>query len=151
MSGYDIVRFFFLTKLITIVETLLLSSFSNKARRNEGAMHGREKTPAKHTSHSKHMKRVHENVVLSLEYQHKVEGTGDPQRHAVRKRALSKWIYQEDCSSRCDGGRICNTDPRPHAKSIRQFPFASHIAKDANEEVEDNELVRTAVVEPFVK
>jgi len=94
---------------------------------------------------------VHQDVVLSLEDQHVVEGSRDAQRHGVRERTLTEGVDQEHC--RCSSNRcaVCNTDPRAHAQAVGKFPLTSHIGVDADQEVEDNQLERTAVVEPLVE
>ena len=89
--------------------------------------------------------------MLSLEDKHVVERTGDTKRHTIRERTLTKRIDKEYSRSRGNRSRVCNTDPRTHAKAVRKFPFTAHVAENADEEVEDYKLVRTTVVEPFVK
>ena len=37
------------------------------------------------------------------------------------------------------------------SKAITKFPFASHVSEDTDKEMEDNELVGTAVVQPLVE
>merc|ERR1712199_95885 len=34
---------------------------------------------------------------------------------------------------------------------VGEFPLATHVAEDADQEVEDNQLVRTAVVQPLIE
>ena len=46
---------------------------------------------------------------------------------------------------------ICHTDPRAHPKTVRKFPLTAHITEDTDEEVKDNQLVRTAVIKPLVE
>jgi hypothetical protein len=38
-------------------------------------MHGGEQAAAEHTGHTQHVEREHQEIGLSLEYQHEVEGT----------------------------------------------------------------------------
>merc|ERR1712113_1379152 len=51
-------------------------------------------------------------------------------------------------SHRC---AVSNADPGAHAEAVGEFPLATHVAEDADQEVEDNQLVRTAVVQPLIK
>ncbi|PPT08114.1 hypothetical protein CKA32_006336 [Geitlerinema sp. FC II] len=55
--------------------------------------------------------------------------------------------------SRSSGHRrgVSHADPGTHTEAVAQFPFTTHVAENANEEVKDDELVRTAVVQPFVE
>ena len=55
------------------------------------------------------------------------------------KDPLADRIYQEDSGRGSDGSGVSNKDPGAHAQAIRQFPFTSHVAEDANEEVEHGE------------
>ena len=114
-------------------------------------MHCGEERTAEYTSNSKHVEGVHQDVVLSLEDKHVVERTGDTKRHTIRERTLTKRIDKEYSRSSGNRSGVCNTDPRTHAKAIREFPFTTHISKDAKEEVENYKLVRTTVVEPLIK
>jgi hypothetical protein len=93
---------------------------------------------------------MHENVMLGLENQHIVEGPRNTQRHSVRERALTKRVDQKYRRSGGNRGGICDTDPRPHAEPIAKFPLTTHVGKDADKEVEDNELEGATVVQPLV-
>src|SRR5210317_2014960 len=97
------------------------------------------------------MEGVHQNVVLCLEDKHEVECTTNTKGHTIRERTLTERIDQED--SRCSSNRcrICNADPGTHTQTIGEFPLSTHIAEDANQEVEDDQLIRTTVVKPFIK
>ena len=97
------------------------------------------------------MERVHEDIVFGLEDEHVVERSRDSERHCIREGTLTERIYKEDCRSSGNRSAVSNTDPRTHTQAVGKFPFTSHVSEDANEEVEDNELERTAVVKPFVK
>ena len=147
MCCNDVVGLFFLTELVTIVLRLVFSSLTNERRRNQRTVHRREQGPTKDTCDSKHVEGVHEDVVLCLEDQHVVERTRDAERHSVRERTLTEWIDQEYCRCSGDRRRVSNTDPWAHTQAIRQFPLTTHVAVDADEEVEDYELERTTVVE----
>ena len=146
VSGDDVVGLFFLTELVTIVLGLGFSSFTNERRRNQRTVHRREQRPTKDTCDSKHVERVHEDVVLCLEDQHVVERTRDAERHSVRERTLTEWIDEEHCRSSGDRRRVSNTDPWAHTQTIGQFPFTTHVCIDTDQEVEDDKLERTTVV-----
>ena len=96
------------------------------------------------------MEGVHEDVMFCLEDKHVVERTRDAEWHSVRERTLTERIDQENCRCSGDRRRISNTDPRAHTQTIRQFPLTTHVSIDADEEVEDNQLERTTVVEPLI-
>ena len=74
-----------------------------------------------------------------------------PRGHCVRERTLTERIDQEDGRCCCNRCRVSNANPRTHTKTVRQFPLTTHVGIDADQEVEDNELERTTVVEPFIK
>jgi len=89
--------------------------------------------------------------VLGLEDDHEVEGAANSERHAVGEGALTHRVDEED-SRRCGNRRaVSNADPRAHSQAVAQLPLTTHPAEDAHEEVEDNQLVRTAVVEPLIQ
>ena len=46
----------------------------------------------------------------------------------------------------CYWSGVSYANPRTHTEAEGEFPFTSHVAEDADEEVEYYELVRTAVV-----
>merc|ERR1712216_725615 len=81
-------------------------------------------------------KGVHQDVVLSLEHQHVVEGSRDAQGHGVRERTLTEGVDEEDCRCSSDRSAVSNTDPRAHAQAVGEFPLTTHIGVDADEEVE---------------
>ncbi len=97
------------------------------------------------------MEGVHEDVVLCLEDKHVVERTRDAERHCIRERTLTERIDEEHCTRSSNWSRVCNADPGTHTQAVRQFPLTTHVSIDANQEVEDNELERTTVVEPFIQ
>ena len=72
-------------------------------------MHGGEQGTTEHTSHTKHVEGVHQDVVLSLEHQHVVEGAGDTQGHGVREGALTEGTPEHRSSSH--GCAVSNADP----------------------------------------
>ena len=41
-------------------------------------------------------------------------------------------------------------DPGTHTQTVAQFPFASHVRGDTQEEVHDNKLVRATIVQPLI-
>jgi len=94
---------------------------------------------------------VHQDVVFSLEDKHVVEGATDTQGHSVGERTLTERIDEEDSRSSSDRSTVSNTDPRSHAETVGEFPLTTHVAVDADEEVEDYELERTTVVKPFIE
>ena len=89
--------------------------------------------------------------ILHIGLVYEVESTRDAKWHTVRERTLPEWVDEEDCGCCCNRCRVCNTDPRSHAQAVGKFPFTTHVAEDANEEVKDNELVRTTIVQPLVE
>jgi hypothetical protein len=114
-------------------------------------VHGGEQGATEHTGHTQHVEGVHQDVVLSLEHQHEVEGTGDTQGHAVGEGALTQGVDQEHSGGSGHRGAVGNADPGAHAEAVAQFPLTTHVAEDANEEVEDHQLVRTTVVQPLIE
>ena len=137
MSSYNIVRLFFLTKLVTIVLRYIFSSLTNQRRSNKATVHGAKQTATKNPSDPKHMEGMHKNVVLSLENKHVVEGTRDSQRHSIRETTLSKRIDKEYSCCSSDWCGVGDKDPGPHSESITKFPFASHVREDTDEKVEE--------------
>ena len=115
------------------------------------SVHGAEQAAAEDSGNAQHVEGVHQDVVLGLEHEHEVEGAADAEGHAVTEAALSNRVDQEDCGGGGDGGGVGDADPGAHAEAVAQFPFPSHVAEDANQEVQDNQLVGAAVVQPFVK
>ena len=151
MSGNDVVGLFFLTELVTIVLGLGFGGFTNQRRGNQRTVHCTEQRTTEDTSDAQHVEGVHQDVVLCLEDKHVVEGATDTQGHCVRERTLTERIDEEDsrcCSDRC---AVSNADPRTHTETVREFPLTTHICIDANQEVEDDELERTTVVQPFIE
>ena len=147
----DVVGLFFLTKLVTVVLRLSFSSLTDERRRNQRAVHRREKGPTKDTCDSKHVEGVHEDIVLCLEDKHVVEGARDTERHSVRERTLTEWIHKEYCRCSGDRRRVSNANPGAHPQAIGQFPFTTHVCVDTDQEVEDDKLERTTVIKPFIK
>ena len=90
-------------------------------------------------------------MLCSAWHQHEVEGAGDAQGHAVREGTLTEGVDQEHCESSRQRSAVGNADPGTHAKAVGQLPLTTHVGGDANQEVEDNKLVRTAVVQPLIK
>ncbi|CAI8156203.1 MAG: Uncharacterised protein [Prochlorococcus marinus str. MIT 9215] len=114
-------------------------------------MHRREQRTTEHARHTKHVEGVHQDVVLSLEHKHEVECSGYAERHAVRERSLPDGVNKEHGKGCRQRSAVSNTNPRAHAQAVRQFPLTTQPAADANQEVEANQLVRAAVVEPLIK
>ena len=96
---YDVVRFFFLAKLVAIVLRDVFSRLSDETRSNQASVHSTKQSPTEYAGNAQHMKRMHEDIVLRLEDQHKVESSRDTEGHPIRKATLSKGVYQEN--SRC--------------------------------------------------
>ena len=114
-------------------------------------MHRREQRTTEHTSNSKHMEGVHQDVVLGLEHQHVVEGAADAEGHGVREGALTEGIDEEHGAGSGHGGAVGDADPGAHAQAVGEFPLTTHVGVDADEEVEDHQLEGTAVVQPLVE
>jgi len=89
--------------------------------------------------------------VLGLEDDHEVEGAANSERHAVGEGALTHRVDEEHRTSCGNRRAVSDADPRTHSQAIAQFPLTTHVAEDAHEEVEDDQLVRTAVVEPLIQ
>jgi hypothetical protein len=151
VGSNDVVGLFFLTELVSIVLGLVFGGLTNQRRGNQRTVHCTEQRTAEHASNAEHVEGVHQNVVLCLEDKHVVEGATDTQRHGVRERTLTERIDEEHCTRSSDRSRVCYTDPRTHTETVRQFPLTTHVGIDANQEVEDNELERTTVVEPLIE
>ena len=81
----DVVGLFFLAELVAVVLGLGLGGFTHQRRGHQRTVHGGEQAATKHSGHTQHVEGVHQNVVLSLEHQHEVEGTGDTQGHSIRE------------------------------------------------------------------
>src|SRR6056300_991700 len=114
MSGYNIVRFFFLSKFIAIVLRHILSRFTYKTRRDKATVHSTKQATPKYTSNSQHMERVHENVVFSLEDQHVIKRSRNSERHCITERTLTEGVDEEYCRSCSDWSRVSNEDPGTH-------------------------------------
>ena len=89
--------------------------------------------------------------MLSLEHKHEVKCSRDTERHSIAEASLTKRINKENCGGSSNRGGICHTDPRAHPKAVAKFPLTSHVAEDADEEVEDHQLVRATIVKPLIK
>ena len=147
VSSDDVIGLFFLTELVTIVLGLSFRGFTNQRRSNQRTVHCTEQRTTEYPSNAEHVEGVHQDVVLCLEYKHIVESTRDTKRHCIRERTLTERIDEEYCrccSNRC---RICNTDPGAHTQAVREFPLTTHVGIDTDQEVEDNQLERTTVVQ----
>jgi len=94
---------------------------------------------------------MHKDVVFCLEDKHEVESTRDSKWHTITERTLTERIDKEYCTRSSNRSRVCNTNPWTHSKTVGKFPLTTHVAEDTDQEVKDNELVRTTVVEPFIK
>ena len=90
MCCNNVVRLFFLTKLVTIVLRLCFSGFTYKTGSNETSVHSREKRSTEYPSNTEHVERMHKDIVLSLEDQHVIECSRNTKRHTIRERTLTK-------------------------------------------------------------
>ena len=151
VGSHDVVGLFLLAELVAVVLGLALGGFTHQGGGHQGAVHGGEQAAAEHTGHTQHVEGVHQDVVLSLEHQHVVEGAADAEGHAVREGALTEGVHQEHCRGSSHRSAVSNADPGAHAEAVGEFPLAAHVAEDADQEVEDNQLVRTAVVQPLIE
>ncbi len=151
VGSHDVVGLFFLAKLIAVVLRLALGGFTHQGGGHQGAVHGGEEAATEYTSNSQHVEGVHQDVVLSLEHQHVVEGAADAQGHRIGEGTLAEGVNQKHCGSSSHWGAVSNADPGAHAEAVREFPLTAHIGKDADQEVENHQLERTTVVQPLVE
>merc|ERR1711943_70258 len=151
VGSHDVVGLFLLAELVAVVLGLALGGFTHQGGGHQGAVHGGEQGSTEHTCDAQHVEGVHQDVVLSLEHQHEVEGARDAQGHAVREGTLTEGVDQEHCRGSSHRCAVSNADPGAHAEAVGEFPLATHVAEDADQEVEDNQLVRTAVVQPLIE
>merc|ERR1712022_35542 len=151
VGSHDVVGLFLLAELVAVVLGLGLGGFTHQGGGHQGAVHGGEQGATEHTCNTQHVEGVHQNVVLSLEHQHVVERAGDAQGHGVREGALTEGVDQEDCRGSSDRCAVGDADPGAHAQAVGKFPLTTHIGVDADQEVEDDELERTAVVQPLIE
>ena len=151
VGSHDVVGLFLLAELVAVVLGLALGGFTHQGGGHQRTVHGGEQAATEHTSHTQHVEGVHQDVVLSLEHQHEVEGAADAEGHAVREGALTEGVHQEHCRGSSHRSAVSNADPGAHAEAVGEFPLAAHVAEDADQEVEDNQLVRTAVVQPLIE
>ena len=115
VGSHDVVGLFLLAELVAVVLGLGLGGFTNQRRGHQGAVHGGEQAAAKHPSHTQHVERMHEDVVLSLEHQHVVEGARDAEGHRVRERTLAEGVDQEHGSRSSHRSAVGNHDPGAHS------------------------------------
>merc|ERR1711991_1231715 len=151
VGSHDVVGLFLLAELVAVVLGLALGGFTHQGGGHQGAVHGGEQAAAENTCDAQHVEGVHQDVVLSLEHQHVVEGARDAQGHGVRERTLTEGVDQEDsrgCSDRC---AVSDADPGAHAQAVGEFPLAAHVGGDADQKVKTHQLIRTAVVQPLIE
>src|SRR6476469_2297628 len=151
VSCHDVVGLFFLTELVAVVLRLVLGGRRIIKKKNQRTVHGGEQATTEDTRHTELMEGVHQDIVLSLEHQHEVEGPRDTEGHAIGEGALADGVDEEYCGCSCHRCRVSNTDPRTHAEAVGQFTLTTHVAENADEEVEDHQLVRATVVEPLIE
>merc|ERR1711991_771435 len=151
VGSHDVVSLFLLAELVAVVLGLALGGFTHQGGGHQGAVHGGEQGSTEHTCDTQHVEGVHQDVVLGLEHQHEVEGAGDAQGHAVREGTLTEGVNQEN-SHRCrQRSAVSNTDPGAHAQAVGKFPLATHVGGNADQEVEADQLIRAAVVQPLIE
>ena len=68
MGCNDVVGFFFLTELVTVVLRLNFGGFTHQGGSHQGTVHRREQSTAKYAGYTELVERVHQDVVLSLEH-----------------------------------------------------------------------------------
>merc|ERR1711991_314430 len=60
-------------------------------------------------------------------------------------------VHQEN-SHRCrQRSAVSDADPGAHAQAVREFPLTTHVGGNADQEVEANQLIRAAVVQPLIE
>jgi len=150
VCSYNVVSLFFLTELVTSVSRFVLSSLTNEGGSYERTVHSGEEGTTEYTSNTKHVEGVHKNVVLSLEYDHEVESTGNTERHTIGEGTLTEGVDDEYCSCSCYGSRVSYSNPRTHTETEGKLPLTTHVAAYTEEEVAYDEEVRTTVVEPLI-
>jgi len=151
VGSHDVVGLFLLAELVAVVLGLALGGFTHQGGGHQRAVHGGEQAAAEHTGHAQHVEGVHQDIVLSLEHQHVVEGAADAEGHAVGERTLTEGIHQEHGAGGSHGGAVGHADPGAHTQAVGEFPLTTHVGEDADQEVENNQLVRTTVVQPLVE
>ncbi len=151
VGGHNVVSFFFLTELVPIVLGLVLRGLPDQGRGHQGTVHGGEQATTEHTGHTQHVEGVHQDVVLSLEHQHEVEGTRNTQGHPVRERTLTNGVDQEHRRGRRHRSGVGHANPRTHTQTVGQFPFPTHVAEHTDQKVQNHQLVRTTVVQPLIQ
>ena len=147
----DGISLILLTEEITVVERVRTRGFSKERGSDKRTMHSREERATEDTSNTKDMERMHKDLVFSLKDKHEVEGTLNPKRHTIGERALTDRIDDEDSCGSGDRSGESNEDPWTHTKTIREFPFTTHPAANAEKEVKNNELISATVVKPFIE
>jgi hypothetical protein len=113
-------------------------------------VHGRKQRAAKDTGNTSHVERVHEDIVLGLKDQHKVERSRDSEGHAITETTLTDGVGQEDSRGGGNRGGESNEDPRAHAETVGEFPLTTHVRGHSEQKVHDDQLVLAAIVQPFV-
>ena len=89
-------------------------------------------------------------MLCSLEDQHIVERARNTERHSVTEGSLTEGVYKKHGGCCCHRSAVSNED-QGRMPSHSPVPTPVPCNRDTNEEMEHNELVRTAVVEPFVE
>ena len=151
VGSHDVVGLFLLAELVAVVLGLGLGGFTHQGGGHQGAVHGGEQAAAEDACHTQHVEGVHQDVVLSLEHQHEVERAGDAQGHAIREGALTEGIDQENGHRSRQRSAVGDADPGAHAQAVGEFPLTTHVGGNADQEVEANQLIRPAVVQPLIK
>merc|ERR1711991_751251 len=151
VGSHDVVGLFLLAELVAVVLGLSLGGFTHQGGGHQGAVHGGEQAAAENTCAAQHVEGVHQDVVLSLERQHEVEGARNAKGHAIREGTLTEGVNQEN-SHRCrQRSAVSDADPGTHAQAVGEFPLTTHVGGDADQEVEADQLIRAAVVKPLIE
>ena len=91
VCGYDIISFFLLAKSVSCISRFVFRSFTDQRGRYKRSVHCAEQGSAKYACYIQHVKRMHQDILFRLEYNHKVESTRDTQRHVFQERT---WIHR---------------------------------------------------------
>jgi hypothetical protein len=151
MCVLNTVSLIFLTEDISSVHRLTRSSLAKESRSDKRTVHSTEERTTENTRNTKNVERVHKDVVFSLENNHEVESTGNTKRHTIRETTLTDRINDENSGSSNNWSTESDEDPRTHTKTETIFPFTTHPSRDEKKEVKNQELIRTAVEQPFFK
>ncbi|KOR36947.1 hypothetical protein AM228_10290, partial [Planktothricoides sp. SR001] len=60
-------------------------------------------------------------------------------------------VDQENCGSSSNRSAVSDADPRTHTQAVGEFPLTTHVAEDADQEVENHQLVWATIVQPLIE